>query len=131
MKIDTNGKAKQRYLKEFDMKKKLDEAFELLTQLRINLTDSDRPALERNAYDIEMKICEVHDLLNKGGLTDVTQWVAVEDGLPDDDRWVLASHILDEWVDRAEYNKDEGYWHNGECEIIVTHWKELPKPPCG
>lgn len=77
---------------------------------------------ERNHKELVNKIDFLHNVI---------QWVAVEDRLPDDDRWVLTSHIVDEWVDRAEYNEDEGYWYNGECEIIVTHWKELPEPPCG
>jgi len=112
------------------MKNKLDEAIELLTQLRINLTDSDRPALEKDAYDIEMKICEAHDLLNNVVLADVTQWVAISDKLPEDSEWILLGHSEDKWTDRGEMIRT-GKWYNGECEIYPTHWAKLPEPPCG
>ena len=45
------------------MEAKLNEALELLTKLRIGLMGSGNPSLEQKAYDIEIKICQAHDLL--------------------------------------------------------------------
>jgi hypothetical protein len=63
-------------------------------------------------------------------ISDVTQWVAVDEKLPEDSEWILLANVDDQWVDRGEMTVT-GKWYNGECEIIPTHWMPLPKPPCG
>lgn len=94
----------------------------------------DKDGLWMEDYDFqEHKTKEVIDLMiefaqDQIQLSDIN-WILVNDEKPDSERWVLTSNIIDNWVDRAEYNTEEGYWWNGECEIIPTHWAELPKPP--
>lgn len=66
-------------------------------------------------------------------LSNVMQWVAITDCLPELNEWVLCGHTTDEWTDLAEINQDgKGkivFW-NRECEIYPTHWCKLPEPPC-
>lgn len=84
-------------------------------------------AIEKSSNKLgegEVAVCES---CNKHG---VVNWVAIDDEKPNDERWILAANIIDGWVDRAEYNEEQGYWFNGEVEIIPTHWAELPEPPC-
>jgi hypothetical protein len=63
-------------------------------------------------------------------ISDVTQWVAVDEKLPEDSEWILLANVDDQWVDRGEMTVT-GKWYNGECEIYPTHWAKLPEPPCG
>ena len=93
-------------------KEKLEEAIELITQLRINLTDSDRPTLEKDAYDIEMKMCEAIDLFNDVDLASV---------MP---RCKTCKHFKktydakQSWIDRVEEAKR--LYHNISEKAAVT-----------
>lgn len=53
-------------------KEKLDEALELLTQLRVILLKT-RPSIELRLYEVELKICEAHDLLGGVGLSETNE----------------------------------------------------------
>jgi hypothetical protein len=57
------------------------------------------------------------------------KWINVKDELPKEmDNWkFLVSNEEDQWTDAAYF--ENGEWHNGECEIIPTHWQMLPTPP--
>ena len=63
----------------------------------------------------------------------VINWVAVTENLPEIGEWILCCNVDDDWTDFAEVNHNGhgqiAFW-NRECEIIPTHWSELPKPPC-
>ena len=63
------------------------------------------------------------------------EWISVAHRLPTlkeinkDHNWkFLVCNNKDQWVDSAYFNV-AGQWHNGECEIIPTHWMLLPNPP--
>lgn len=53
-------------------KEKLNEALELLTQLRVDLMKVGEESLEEKANEIEMIICKSIDILNNVGLADVS-----------------------------------------------------------
>jgi len=61
-------------------------------------------------------------------ISDVTQWVAVEDELPPNQtkeyEVVRNGNVeFDVWY----YRDGKGYWYN---YLGITHWKEKPEPPC-
>lgn len=59
----------------------------------------------------------------------VMHWVALTDEQPPIHEWVLLGNKDDQWTDRGERYRD-GTYHNGECQVIPTHWCYLPEPPC-
>lgn len=59
----------------------------------------------------------------------VMRWVAVTEEKPPVHEWVLLGNREDKWVDRGIRYRD-GTYHNGECQVMPTHWCYLPEPPC-
>lgn len=59
----------------------------------------------------------------------VPKWVSVEEGLPENDNWVLVcttakvNNISKAKYDLGHWRGSGGHWNN------VTHWMPLPKPP--
>ena len=48
----------------FEAIKNIDEALELLTQLRVELVTKGETELEEKAFEIDSLLCELHDELN-------------------------------------------------------------------
>jgi len=58
----------------------------------------------------------------------VMQWVAVTERLPKDKQYVIVTN--GKQVIMAQYYKYSQKFVLADKEIFVTHWMELPKPPC-
>jgi len=60
----------------------------------------------------------------------VIRWVAVEDKLPPQKR-VLIYMVFNhhKTIGIGGYDEDNGWMSRGE-KVPVTHWAELPPPPC-
>ena len=63
----------------------------------------------------------------------MTEWISVEDRLPDDESGykvlVTANDIVSQWVKILNHNKV--FWIDSggvEYPAIVTHWMPLPEP---
>ena len=79
-----------------EVKKKLDEAIEALTELRVNILKKENKnlnfspvALESVLHEVEIKICQAHDLL--GG------WISTKDRLPEAGQKVLIVRDVRKW----------------------------------
>ena len=64
----------------------------------------------------------------------MSEWISVEDRLPDDESGyrvlVTANDILSQWVEILNHNGKFWVIDGGvEYPAIVTHWMPLPKPP--
>lgn len=68
------------------------------------------------------------------------EWISVKDRLPtkeeeqEDENWKFqVCNINDRWVDAAYFDSEfkgiENQWHNGETNVIPTHWGFMPKLP--
>jgi len=72
-----------------------------------------------------------HDLIkNNVGLSDVSEWVAVSNGLPQDDINVLCYHNSGNYFicyRTKDCNTNEPKWFGG---AMPDFWKPLPEPPC-
>ncbi len=68
--------------------------------------------------------------------TKYSNWISIEDRLPEDDGLPLIAHgyILNDDLDRLPSTEIVRY-HNGDFQIdfewmaVVTHWMPLPEPP--
>lgn len=65
-------------------------------------------------------------------ISGVTQWVAVEDSLPEPDDYVLIYYqIDDEPITEVACLNEDGTWFKNWKEYPPTHWAKFTKPPCG
>ena len=92
--------------------------------LRDGMTDSEWYGWFEEAYN------KGEEQGKKFTLSVVSKWVAVEEKLPlkDGDYIVFEDGVVFE----ACYYKEKNIWIDYEVTTYkdVTHWKELPKPPC-
>ena len=58
----------------------------------------------------------------------VMHWVAVAEKLPKDKQYVIVTN--GKQVIMAQYYKYSQKFVLADKELFVTHWMELPKPPC-
>ena len=67
-------------------------------------------------------------------LASVIHWVAVEDRLPEEHQDVMVyyySNRKSKFFPNLQFMKQSSYYNGRfECDEEVTHWGELPEPPC-
>ena len=96
---------------------------------RINNGDDDRLMLSWDEqFDITDILKEYH--AEQLALCNVSNWVACKDKLP-----LYYDSYLVVWqndVLQLFFDEKEKIWHTNEMEEYknVTHWMELPEPPC-
>ena len=61
-------------------------------------------------------------------LTDVSNWVAVEEKLPPKYENVIIRNENN--IVSTDQISDDGWVYENLCKLKVTHWMHLPKPPC-
>jgi len=62
----------------------------------------------------------------------IIQWVAIAEKMPDSDKCILISSNLG-GVAEGAWNENKQYFEQWRWSAIindVTHWAELPEPPC-
>jgi len=96
-------------------KKKLDEALELLTQLRVSLIEIDD--LEEKASEVSMLICEAYDDLESPSLQPIS-----EEGIE-----TLSEKIHKLYCEQYLEDNGKPYWTNGDYSKLTEQTKKYDR----
>ena len=90
-----------------------------LNCIHFDVCDSDRHYMER-AYG------DCSDFLNDDDIAPKSEWISVEERLPE--RWVMVLVCCDDIIS-TDFISSAGRWHEHMDHTSVTHWMPLPKAP--
>ena len=78
--------------------------------------------------ELEMGVEDLADLANKM-YYEQSEWIRVEDALPEHDKWVIL-HTKDGANHIAYFDKESHNWYsNSKFVDTPTHWRLEPSPP--
>ena len=103
---------------------------ELIEKIAGKLIESSQDYLfEGNKADFDIAREQSQEIID---IVQQSQWVSVENRLPDEGTWVLAAsrkqvEIL--FMDSHEINGAPCWLQDGDYLELVTHWQSLPKMP--